>query len=231
MATILEGTFLGYVFSGNLLRPSPPNPLPAWERGARIFTAKFVMDLLRSLPLGLYLEQPITWLHQLDSRVKFAWLMSFLAMPVLANPWWRIVLVGLLILLTLSAQIPLRVWKQQMGWLLLLTSCVFLLTAIAPDAMGATHTPRLPPDELAFAQTPTSPTAANSAQSNNPGKSDNPKSFSVAAQSASQNPKSSLPQPTSYRYILLEQGPITITRRSLDLGIRVGTLLFTLIYS
>jgi hypothetical protein len=39
-----------------------------------------------------------------------------------------------------------------------------------------------------------------------------------------------LPQPTHYRYVVVEWGPITVTRRSLDLGIRIGTLLFTLIY-
>jgi energy-coupling factor transport system permease protein len=39
-----------------------------------------------------------------------------------------------------------------------------------------------------------------------------------------------LPQPTSYRYVIFQQGPITVTQRSRELGIRVGTLLFTLIY-
>lgn len=102
------------------------------------------MDLLRSLPLGLYLEQPVTWLHNLDSRVKLIWLMSFLAAPVLANPVWRLVLVALLILLTLSAAIPLRVWRQQMGWLLTLSFFVFVLSAIAPDGLSANHQLRLP---------------------------------------------------------------------------------------
>ena len=64
------------------------------------------MDLLRSLPIGLYLDQPITRLHQLDARVKFIWLMAFLAAPLLANPWWRLALVGLLMFLTLLAPIP-----------------------------------------------------------------------------------------------------------------------------
>ena len=82
------------------------------------------MDLLRSLPLGLYLEQPVTWLHRLDSRVKLGWLLSFLLMPVLANPAWRLLLMGVLILITLTALIPWRVWQQQIGWLLFL--CVLV---------------------------------------------------------------------------------------------------------
>lgn len=40
-----------------------------------------------------------------------------------------------------------------------------------------------------------------------------------------------LPQPTSYRYVLFSQGPIEITRYSVDLAIRTSTLLFTLVYS
>jgi energy-coupling factor transport system permease protein len=153
------------------------------------------MDLLRSLPLGLYLEQPVTWLHHLDSRVKFFWLMSFLAAPLLANPYWRVVLVVLLVLLTLSAAIPLRVWRQQMGWLLMLSSFVFVVALFAPDGLNVSPQPRLPAsaDNLQFAQ------------------------------------------PTSYNYVLyrLHQGMLnlTITRRSLDLAIRVSTLLFTVIYS
>ncbi|MBE9186403.1 hypothetical protein IQ270_17370, partial [Microcoleus sp. LEGE 07076] len=93
------------------------------------------MDLLRSLPIGLYLEQPVTWLHRLDSRVKLAWLMTFLIAPILANPAWRLMLVAMLIVLTLAAAIPLRVWKQQMGLLMLFCILVFCLSAIAPDAL------------------------------------------------------------------------------------------------
>lgn len=151
------------------------------------------MDLLRSLPLGLYLEQPVTWLHHLDSRVKFFWLMSFLAAPLLANPYWRVVLVALLVLLTLSAAIPLRVWRQQMGWLLMLSFFVFVVALFAPDGLDVSPQPRLPADHLKF------------------------------------------DQPTSYNYVIyhLHQGllNLTITRRSLDLAIRVSTLLFTVIYS
>ncbi len=151
------------------------------------------MDLLRSLPLGLYLEQPVTWLHHLDSRVKFIWLMSFLIAPLLANPFCRLALVGLLILLTLLAAIPLRVWRQQMGWLLLVSFFVLVVALFAPDGLNASHQPRLPAADLA------------------------------------------LPQPTSYQYVWfkLNQGLInlTISRRSVDLAIRVSTLLFTVIYS
>ncbi len=112
------------------------------------------MDLLRSLPLGLYLEQPLTWLHKLDPRVKLGWLLSFLAAPIMANSIWRVLLVGMLMLVTLAAAIPLRVWRQQMGLLLTLSFFVLLLAAIAPDELGVKNQPRLPDHELAYVQEP-----------------------------------------------------------------------------
>ncbi|MGQ9872490.1 energy-coupling factor transporter transmembrane component T family protein [Leptodesmis sp.] len=188
------------------------------------------MDLLRSLPLGLYLEQPVTWLHRLDPRVKLAWLMTFLAAPLLANPFWRILLVVFLILLTLSARIPLRVWRQQMGWLLFLCCLMFALTAILPDGLNAKHQPRLPADELAFAQQPAKlPPAPTPNPWYNPFGWGQPKTSAPAPLPGLEAP--SLPQPTDYSYVVVKRGPITITRRSLDLAIRVSTLLFTLIYS
>ncbi|MGB6017108.1 MAG: energy-coupling factor transporter transmembrane component T, partial [Nodosilinea sp.] len=75
-----------------------------------------------------------------------------------------------------------------------------LLTFVMPDGLQVSQTPRLP--------TP------------------------AAMESLEEPPEAlpELPQPTSYRYVVIDWGPITVTRRSLDLGIRIGTLLFTLIY-
>ncbi|GAC1464640.1 MAG: CbiQ family ECF transporter T component [Chamaesiphon sp.] len=113
------------------------------------------MDLLRSLPLGLYLEQPITWLHHLDPRVKLAWLLGFLFTPILANPYYRIALVIMLIVMTLTTAIPLRVWRQQMGWLLILCGFLLIVTLIAPDGLHINYQPQLPSDSLVLPQ-PTS---------------------------------------------------------------------------
>lgn len=102
------------------------------------------MDLLRSLPIGLYLEQPITWLHRLDSRVKLAWLLTFLLSPIWSSNVWRVAGVGTLIVLTLAARIPWRAWKQQMGWLLIITVSVFALTCVLSDGLAVVSSPRLP---------------------------------------------------------------------------------------
>ncbi len=189
------------------------------------------MDLLRSLPLGLYLEKPITWLHKLDPRVKLIWLMSFLISPVLGSSIWRLILVAILIILTFSASIPLRVWKKQMAWLLLFCSLVFFMSAaIAPDGLAINYQPRLPKDELGFAeQTANLPVELEPKTWKN--------FFGVLGKETPQEAASekskpaNLPQPTSYRYIIFQQAPIIITRRSVDLGIRIATLLFTVIYS
>ncbi len=221
------------------------------------------MDILRALPLGLYLEQPVTWLHRLDPRVKLFWLMGFLLTPLLANAYWRIVLVLLLMLLTLIARIPLRVWRQQMGWLLTLCSLIFVMTAIAPDGLLVEHQPRSipsltldgPASQVPLkedpATVPPAPTQGEKAISNaenqakdagnQPGEQEAGaekqlsllnKFFPWTREAEPLDPsKAPLPPASDYQYVLFKQGPFTLTRRTLDLGIRVSTLIFTLIYS
>ena len=147
------------------------------------------MDLLRSLPIGLYLEKPFTWLHKLDSRVKLAWLMSLILSPLLAHVYWRIFLVIFLIIITALALIPWRVQKKQTSWLLFFTCLIFLVTCFAPDGFNVTYQPRLT------------------------------------------EPDSSIATIDNYSYIIYQIGNLTITRRSLDLAIKLSTLIFTLIYS
>ena len=163
------------------------------------------MDLLRSLPLGLYLEQPITWLHKLDSRVKFIWLMSFLSTYIFANTWWRVILVFVLIFITLISGIPRRVWRQQMGYLLSICFLVLVIVSLSPDGMGIDYQPRLP---------------ANTQVVNAPSSQNNQK-----------NPILSIFNPQEYNYVLFARGPVKITRHSFDLAVRVSTIFFTVLYS
>ena len=167
------------------------------------------MDLLRALPIGLYLEQPLTWLHRIDSRVKLGWLLSLMLTPIAANPVWRLSLVGWLLLLTLFSRLPFRVWRQQIGLVLVFALLLFLITLLAPDGLSVTHQPRLPADELGAFLAPVA-------------------SGSSSGSSATSSP---LPQPTPYQFVLFDRGILHVTRRSLELAIRVATLMFTLIYS
>jgi energy-coupling factor transport system permease protein len=104
------------------------------------------MDLLRSLPIGLYLEQPVTWLHRLDPRVKLGWLLSFLLAPILGSASWKLSLVALLVIISILAGIPWRALKQQMGWLLLFGGTIFVVGIFAPDSINVSHQLRSPPD-------------------------------------------------------------------------------------
>ncbi|AKG22274.1 energy-coupling factor transporter transmembrane component T family protein [Calothrix sp. 336/3] len=169
------------------------------------------MDLLRSLPLGLYLEQPQTWLHKLDPRVKFSWLISFLTTYIFANNYWRILLVVLLIFLTLIARIPIRVWRQQMGWLLSLCFFVLLIGAITPDGLGINYQRRLPEND----------TVVKLAE-----KGKNQQESTNKTPVITQTKKSK-----EYNYLLFSKGAIKVSRRSLDLAIKLSTIVFTVIYS
>ncbi len=147
------------------------------------------MDILRSLPVGLYLEQPGTWLHRLDPRVKLFWLLTFLLSPFSANVGWRMGVAVVLVGITLSMGLPWRVWRQQMGLLLLLAVMTFVLALVSPDGFVVTQQPRRPLGDSGV-----------------------------------------LPQPTDFRYVLLEVGNLRVTQRSLDLALRIGTLIFTFLY-
>ena len=174
------------------------------------------MDLLRSLPIGSYLEQPVTWLHKVDPRVKLAWLMTFLIAPVLGNPWWRLGLAGALVLLTIAAGIPFRVWWKQISWLLLLCTFLFIFSSVAPDTLAVEHQPRTPAfcvdTEVAAKDT-------------------------LTAERLPSECNTKLPPASGYRYVYFNQPKflfipsITVTRRSLDIAVRISTLIFTLIYS
>jgi energy-coupling factor transport system permease protein len=185
------------------------------------------MDLLRSLPLGLYLEQPITWLHRLDPRVKLAWLMTFLVTPLLSNLTWRLGIVALLFLLTGLAQIPWRALRQQMGWILVFCVLILATTAAMPDGLAVRYQPRLPANELQVPQAVAVSVAEARREWYDP--------FGwFKASPSSQTPAlktlSSL-KVKPYRYVLLQKGPVTITRQSLRLGVQLCTGYFTLIYS
>jgi energy-coupling factor transport system permease protein len=192
------------------------------------------MDLLRSLPLGLYLEQPATWLHRLDARVKMGWLMTFLVTPLLAPVPWRLGIAVGLIGLTLLARIPLRVWRKQMGWVLLFCVLVFGVTAVMPDGLAVRHQSRLPTQDLLFLQSPPAkPSAAEKKPWYDPLDLSRSLTSALKPRSSTQSASAfdpSTERPKPYRFILFKQGPVTITRESFKLGIQFSTGFFTLIY-
>ena len=186
------------------------------------------MDLLRSLPIGLYLEQPIAWLHRLDPRMKLAWLLSFLAAPIMANSLYRVSLVVLLILITLTAGIPWRVWRQQMGWLLMLSFFVLILGAVSPDGLGVDPQPRLPTIEQG--QTLVLDNEFD-ARVGGAGTREQGSRGAEEQRSDNRSPTTNNTTSSNYQYVLFQYWIITVTRRSVELALRLSTSLFTLIYS
>jgi energy-coupling factor transport system permease protein len=91
-----------------------------------------------------------------------------------------------------------------MGWLLFLGGLMLVLTAILPDGLAIAYPNTFPPMG-ALEQVEPFPDQFP------------PEMFN-------------LPQPTDYQYVLFQQGPLKVTRRSWELGLRLSTLLFTLIY-
>ncbi|MEO0803108.1 MAG: CbiQ family ECF transporter T component [Cyanobacteria bacterium J06642_2] len=186
------------------------------------------MDILRYVPLGIYLESPVTWLHQLDARVKLAWLLSILLSPVLAAGAWRLGIVAFLIGLTVTAGLPLRVWVRQIGLVLALALLTAGATAIAPEALGVAPAPqRQGTDVAAYGLL----SAASETVT-----SESARAEEIAELRAYD--WSEFGREQSYQYIvvqapfgLLGRAPIQISRRTLTLGIRLGTLIFTLLYS
>lgn len=159
------------------------------------------MDFMRSLSIGLYMEQPYTWLHRIDPRIKLFWLLSLLLSTVLAHNFWRLGLVVLLIGITLASGIPWRIWQKQMGIILTLASLVFCLGIFSGDALQVNPQPaRALPEQIAVENAPALELLP-------------------------------LTPPTDYRYVLFKLGSVTVTQRSLDLATRLSTLLFTAIYS
>ncbi len=183
------------------------------------------MDILRNVPLGIYLESPRTWLHELDPRVKLAWLLSVLLSPILATNVWRILVVVVLIGLTFVCRFPPRVWVRQLPLVTFFAIVTFGLTAVAPDGLGVTSHPQrqgpeLPAYGLVAQESLVSPPAAGA----------NPPTNLLSRS------WEDLPSPSGYNYFLINQrflgvGPMVVTRRSISLATRLGTLIFTLLYS
>ncbi len=179
------------------------------------------MDILRNVPLGIYLETPRTWLHGLDPRVKLICLLSVILSPVLATSSWRLLVVVVLILLTLVSGLPSRVWIRQLPLLLGLGTLTFLLTAFAPDALGVTSVPQR--------QGPQVPAYGLMGLESAPLHPANPNPSDVLKVDWETLP------PTPGRYELVSfrwfGREFQVSQRTLSLAIRGGTLIFTLFYS
>jgi energy-coupling factor transport system permease protein len=170
------------------------------------------MDWLRQLPIGQYVDPGEggrrSWLRALDPRLKLLWTLAFLLTPILAGPWWRLSLVGLLLLITLASGLPLRLWLRGVILWLALALLVGLLSCVLPVGGAPPATLQRPPSELTL-----QPSLAGGAPAERSG---------LVWELLRWGPVQLGP---------LELGPLVVTRQSAELGLNSATLLFTLIHS
>ena len=169
------------------------------------------MDWLRQLPIGQYVDPGSGgggWLARLDPRLKFGWTLAFLVTPILAGPGWRLALVGLLVGITLVSGLPARLWQRSLALWLALSLAVGVLSAFLPADSIPPASLQRPPTELRLTPAPAgAPPAVRAGRS------------------------WELLRIGPLRLGPAALGPLVITRRSALLGLRSGTLLFTLIHS
>ena len=106
------------------------------------------MDWLRQIPIGQYVDGTSSWLRLLDARLKLSWTVAFLLTPILAGPWWRLALVGLLLLFTAFSGLPWRLWRRTLPLLLVLSLLVGGLATTLPTGSLAPASLNRPPQGL-----------------------------------------------------------------------------------
>lgn len=178
------------------------------------------MDILRNAPLGVYLEEPRTWLHRLDPRVKLIWLLSVLLSPILASNVWRLAVVVALLVLTAVARLPRRVWSRQLSLVLTLSLLTFGITSLAPDGLGVSPQPQRQDVQVVGYGLTGIPNSEVSSE----------------VEEATRAWMAQTRQwPTPYRYRLVRFSgfgrTFQVSRRSLSVALRLGTLMFTLLYA
>ena len=109
------------------------------------------MDWLRQIPIGQYVDGTGSWLRLLDSRLKLGWTLAFLLTPILAGPWWRLALVGVLLLITACSGLPWRLWRRTLPLLLLLSLLVGGLATTLPTGGVPPAALTRPPQEIELA--------------------------------------------------------------------------------
>lgn len=163
------------------------------------------MDWLRQLPIGQYVHGDQGWIRRVDVRLKLGWTLAFLVTPILANGAWRIGLVGLLLLLTAFCGLPWLLWRRIIPFLLAASCFVGAIFLVIPPGSSVPQIPQRPTEEVRLLP------------------ADGPRSAAGEPWQIWQWGPVGRPP--------LQLGPLAISRASLDLALRSGTLLFTLVHS
>ena len=106
------------------------------------------MNILTKFPVGQYVDGNKSWLRIIDSRIKIVLVLIFLITPIWAGPFWRLSLVGCLILITFLSLLPIRVWCRPFIFLSCLSLLVGFLSIIASYDIQTLDSVLRDPNEL-----------------------------------------------------------------------------------
>ena len=106
------------------------------------------MNILTKFSIGQYVYGNRSWLRIIDSRLKIIAVMIFLITPIWAGPFWRLSLVGCLVLITFFSLLPYRVWLRSFCLLICLSILVGGLSILASSDIQSLESPLRDPNEL-----------------------------------------------------------------------------------
>ncbi|XP_057812936.2 protein ABCI12, chloroplastic isoform X1 [Cryptomeria japonica] len=100
-----------------------------------------------SAPLAQYIASPATFLHNLDPRVKQAWLLALVVLPARSHMVIRLGLVLFLIFLS-RWTLPHGIWQDQLLRVTLLSGILFVMLAVGTDGAPSLVQMRTPPPSM-----------------------------------------------------------------------------------
>ncbi|XP_051152726.1 protein ABCI12, chloroplastic isoform X2 [Andrographis paniculata] len=123
-----------------------------WEKWMprNLFAAEKVFGAISgatSSPIAQYISSPTTFLHNVDPRIKMAWLLALVILPAKSEIAIRVGVVLYLAMLSIWVQ-PTEVWKDQLGRVTLLCGILFILLGLSTDSAPSLLRSRSPPPSL-----------------------------------------------------------------------------------
>ena len=196
-----------------LARPGPRHGQTSISIHARAVAGDQSTSLLTrivnisSVPYTSYVPKPHTFLHDISAEMKQLWAIGILVLMSRSSVTFRIVVVIVLMLISMTA-LEKRLWAPQLLRVGGLCGILFLFTALGSDAAAPVLSDRVPTNILPKCILDSSPLSEPSG------------SFidSISMKDFSSR--------SGYSYVVLWLGPFTITKRSLSLAVTLSSLTF-----
>ncbi len=106
------------------------------------------MNILTKFSIGQYVDGNRSWLRIIDSRLKIIIVLIFLLSPIWAGPFWRISLVGFLLLVTFLSYLPSRIWWRSLFALSCFSLLIGFISILASSDIQSLESTLRDPNEL-----------------------------------------------------------------------------------